>query len=319
MRSSEQPAVLEAIGISKHYGNRSALADVSLAVQPGEVVGLLGPNGAGKTTTLSILSTLMRPDAGRVLIDGTPPASDPRRLGRMLGWVPQSLALYPTLSGRQNVMYFARMQGLSRHDARRACAAVLEEVGLTPRAGDATYSYSSGMQRRLNLACGVVHRPAVLLLDEPTVGVDLQSREQILTLVRRLADASTAVIYSTHYMEEAERLCDRVLLIDRGTLIADGTVEHLNAVSGCRPRMDVTYRGTVPQGWLGQLPDVRECVPAGGAGTLALEMLNLGQVDSVLARLRTAGVTVLDFRLHSPNLADAFLAMTGRTLRDNDS
>jgi ABC-2 type transport system ATP-binding protein len=318
MPSSEQPAVLEARSISKSYGNRLAVNDVSFAARPGEIVGLLGPNGAGKTTTLSILSTLMRPDSGSILIDGTPPASDPRRVGRMLGMVPQSLAFYPTLSGTQNVVHFARMQGLSRSDATHASASVLEEVGLTTRAGDAVYSYSSGMKRRLNLACGVVHRPAVLLLDEPTVGVDLQSREQILTLVRRLAHASTAVMYSTHYMEEAERLCDRVLLIDRGKLIAEGTVEQLNSLSGCRPRMELMYRGTVPQGWLNQLADVSEALPAPGEGILALDMMSLGQVNRVLERLRAFGVTVLDFRLHSPNLADAFLALTGRTLRDND-
>jgi ABC-2 type transport system ATP-binding protein len=318
MACSEPPPILEALGISKRYGDRIALDGVSLAARPGEIVGLLGPNGAGKTTTLSILSTLMRPDSGRILIDGVPPASAPRRLGRMLGLVPQSLALYPTLSATQNVVHFARMQGLSRNDARRACVSILEEMGLTARAADPACSYSSGMKRRLNLACGVVHRPAVLLLDEPTVGVDLQSREQILTLVRCLANASTTVIYSTHYMEEAERLCDRVLLIDRGKLIAEGTVEQLNSLSGCRTRMELTYRGTVPEGWLNRLPEVRECVPTAGEGALVVDMLNLGQVNTVLERLHEIGVTVLDFRLHSPNLADAFLALTGRTLRDND-
>ncbi len=222
MRRDDSPPhspILEAIEISKSYGARLALDNVSLAVKPGEIAGLLGPNGAGKTTTLTILSTLMRPDRGRVLIDGKPPKSDPRILGRMLGLVPQSLALYPTLSAAQNVWHFARMQGLSRAEATEACARVLDEVGLSERAGDPMHSFSGGMKRRLNLACGIVHRPAVLMLDEPTVGVDLQSREQILTLVRRCAEAGAAVIYSTHYMEEAERICDRVLLIDRGKLI----------------------------------------------------------------------------------------------------
>lgn len=317
MSSSEQPPILEAIEISKSYGSRIALGKVSLAVRPGEIVGLLGPNGAGKTTTLSILSTQMRPDSGRILIGGKPPTSDPRRLGRLLGLVPQSLALYPTLSGAQNVVHFARMQGLSRDEAKRACARVLEEVGLTARAGDAMYSYSAGMKRRLNLACGIVHRPGILLLDEPTVGVDPQSREQILTLVRRLADASSAVIYSTHYIEEAERLCDRVLLIDRGKLIADGTVETLISLSGGRPRMELTYRGNLSEAWLGQVADVREIAPSLSGGKLVLEMTNFAQVSEVLQRLRAVDVNVVDFSLHSPNLADAFIALTGRTLRDN--
>src|SRR4029077_3666674 len=203
--------ILEPIEVSKSYGARLALDHISLAVKPGEIAALLGPNGAGKTTTLSILATLLRPDRGRVLINGKPPKTDRRGLGRILGLLPQSLALYPTLSAAQNVWHFARMQGLSRDDARDSCTRVLEEVGLGDRAGDPMHAFSGGMKRLLNLACGIVHRPPVLLLDEPTVGVDLQSREQLLTRIRHYADAGAAVIYSTHHMEEAERICDRVL------------------------------------------------------------------------------------------------------------
>jgi ABC-2 type transport system ATP-binding protein len=317
MSNAERAPILEAIEISKNYGARLALDNVSLAVKPGEIAGLLGPNGAGKTTTLSILSTLMRPDRGRVLIDGKPPLSDPRRLGRLLGLVPQSLALYPTLSAAQNVWHFARMQGLSSAEARDGCTRVLDEVGLTERADDPMHSFSGGMKRRLNLACGIVHRPAVLMLDEPTVGVDLQSREQILTLVRRCADAGAAVIYSTHYMEEAERICDRVLLIDRGKLVADGTIEQLIALGGRRPRLELTYRGQLPDGWSERLADVHEIALAGGEGRLALEMNSLTQVPEVLQQLRASNINVLDFSVHSPNLADAFIALTGRSLRDN--
>jgi ABC-2 type transport system ATP-binding protein len=317
MNSAERAPILEAIELSKSYGARVALDSLSLAVKPGEVAGLLGPNGAGKTTALSILSTLMRPDRGRVLIAGKPPASDRRKFGRMLGLVPQSLALYPSLSAAQNLWHFARMQGLAYAEAREACARVLEEVGLVERAGDPVRSFSGGMQRRLNLACGIVHRPSVLMLDEPTVGVDLQSREKILTLVRQRADAGAAVIYSTHYMEEAERVCDRVLLIDRGKLIADGTVEELVALGGGHPRLELTYRGNLADGWSGSLAGVREVDSESGEGRLALEMSSLAQTPEVLARLRAANVNVLDFSVHSPNLADAFIALTGRTLRDN--
>src|ERR1700720_2866047 len=204
--SPAKAPLLEAIEISKSYGARLALDNVSLAVRPGEIVALLGPNGAGKTTTLSILATLLKPDSGHVLINGKPRKSDPTGLGRMLGLVPQSLALYPTLSAAQNVWHFARMQGLSSVEASDACARVLNEGGLSERADDPMHSFSGGMKRRLNLACGIVHRPAALMLDEPTVGVDLESREQILSMVRRRAKAGAAVIYSTHYMEEAERI-----------------------------------------------------------------------------------------------------------------
>jgi ABC-2 type transport system ATP-binding protein len=315
MTAAERAPILEAIAISKSYGARLALDDLSVAVRPGEVAGLLGPNGAGKTTTLSILSTLMRPDRGRVLIAGKAPASDPRGLGRMLGLVPQSLALYPSLSAAQNLWHFARMQGLSRVEARAGCESVLDEVGLVERASDPMHSFSGGMKRRLNLACGIVHRPAVLMLDEPTVGVDLQSREKILSLVRRLADAGAAVIYSTHYMEEAERICDRVMLIDRGKLIADGSVEQLVALGGGHPRLELTYRGEFADGWNHNIAGVREITHS--EGRLALELTALAQVPEVLAQLRAANVNVVDFSVHSPNLADAFVALTGHSLRDN--
>src|SRR5208282_3931247 len=276
MSPAEAP-ILEAIEISKSYGTRLALDNVSLALRPGEIAGLLGPNGAGKTTTLSILATLLRPDSGRILINGKPPKTDRRGLGRTLGLVPQSLALYPTLSAAQNVWHFARMQGLSHNDAIEHCRRALEEVGLGDRADDPMHSFSGGMKRLLNLACGIVHSPSVLLLDEPTVGVDLQSREQLLALIRHYADAGAGVIYSTHYMEEAERICDRVLLIDRGKLIAEGDLEKVISLGGSRPRIELTYRGQLPDGRFGSLAGVREIGTTVSEGKAILEMNSFAQ------------------------------------------
>jgi ABC-2 type transport system ATP-binding protein len=315
MSPAKEP-LLEAIEISKSYGARLALDNVSLAVRPGEIAALLGPNGAGKTTTLSILATLLKPDSGHVLINGKPRKSDPTGLGRMLGLVPQSLALYPTLSAAQNVWHFARMQGLSHSDAIEHCKRALDEVGLGDRAGDPMHAFSGGMKRLLNLACGIVHRPSVLLLDEPTVGVDLQSREQLLAMIRHYADAGAGVIYSTHYMEEAERICDRVLLIDRGRLIAEGDLEKVISLGGSRPRIELTYRGQLPDGRFGSLAGVREIGTTVSEGKAILEMNSFAQVAEVLHGLRTLDVNVVDFNLHSPNLSDAFIALTGRTLRD---
>ena len=231
------PAILEALDVHKRYGAQPALNGVSLAVRAGEVVGLLGPNGAGKTTMLAILATIMRPDAGTVRF--TDAKGDTHAPGRGVGLVPQHLALYPTLTVAQNVWHFARMQGLGRRDARAACARVLIETGLTERSYHRAATLSGGMQRRLNLACGIVHRPAVLLLDEPTVGVDLESREELLARIRELRDAGAAIVYSTHYMEEAERLCDRVVLLDHGRVVAAGTVPELIARVRARTRMTV--------------------------------------------------------------------------------
>ncbi len=313
---SPKAPLLEAIEISKSYRAQLVLDKVSLAVRPGEIAALLGPNGAGKTTTLSILATLLKPDSGHVLINGKPRKSDPTGLGRMLGLVPQSLALYPTLSAAQNVWHFARMQGLARNDAKEYSRRALEEVGLGDRASDPMHAFSGGMKRLLNLACGIVHRPSVLLLDEPTVGVDLQSREQILTRVRHYADAGAGVIYSTHYMEEAERICDRVLLIDRGKLIAEGDLEKVISLGGSRPRIELTYRGQLPDGRFGSLAGVREIGSTVSEGKAVLEMNSFTQVAEVLYGLQTLNVNVVDFNLHSPNLSDAFIALTGHALRD---
>ena len=306
--------LLAAVDVSKRYGSRRAIDGVSLDVAAGEVVGLLGPNGAGKTTLLSMLATILAPDAGYVALDGV--RGGARRIP--IGLVPQSLALYPRLTAFQNVWHFARMQGLSRRAARTACARVLADVGLSDRANDAAASLSGGMQRRLNLACGLVHDPRILLLDEPTVGVDLESRERLLAEVRRARANGTAVVYSTHYMEEAERICDRVCLVDEGRLVAVGTVEELIVRAGRRTRVELTYRGPLAVGWDRDLggQGIRLLANGDGDGRLALELSGHAEIGGVLDRLRSGGARVLDFNLHSANLADAFVALTGRTLEE---
>jgi linearmycin/streptolysin S transport system ATP-binding protein len=305
--------MLAATGIRKSYGARRALDGVDLTVRAGEIVGLLGPNGAGKTTLLSILGTVLPPDEGTVTVEGN-------GSGRpSIGLVPQSLALYPRLTVLQNVWHFARMLGLSRRDADLACGLALGDVGLLERAHDATDTLSGGMQRRLNLACGLVHRPRVLLLDEPTVGVDLESREQLLATVRRARSAGTAVVYSTHYMEEAERICDRVCLIDRGRLVAEGTVEELIVRAGGRTRVDLTYRGALPNGWDHEMRGrgIRMLPSGNGDGQVSLELPSHAEIGRVLDRVRETGARVLDFSFRSANLADAFVALTGRTLQES--
>ena len=317
MGPADTTPLLEAIAVHKRYGRRRAIDGVSLAVHAGEVVGLLGPNGAGKTTMLSMLATIMRPDAGRILIDGAEPDTA-RAREAAIGLVPQRLALYPRLSALQNLWHFARMQGLARREARTACPLVLAEVGLLERAHDAVQSLSGGMQRRLNLACGLVHRPRVLLLDEPTVGVDLESRERLLAQVRRARTAGAAVVYSTHYMEEAERICDRVCLVDRGRVVAEGTVEELIVRAGGRTRMDLTYRGALPEGWDGGMAEhgIRLLPVGAGNGRISLELPSHAAIGGVLDRMRAADARVMDFSLRTTNLADAFVSLTGRALQD---
>jgi ABC-2 type transport system ATP-binding protein len=308
--------LLDAVTLGKSYGSRRVLDEVSLTVRRGEVVGLLGPNGAGKTTTISILATLLRPDAGEVRICGVTARSGDSTIHRKLGYVPQSLALYRSLSGLQNVELFARLHGIDRREARAEAMQALETVGLVDRADDPVATLSGGMQRRLNLACGIVHRPEVLLLDEPTVGVDPQARESILSTVRDLARAGAAVIYSTHYMEEVESSCQRAILIDHGRLLAEGTIAELIARGGDHPVIEITFRDAPRRGWYDRLAGLIELAPARGATRVALQLANLAQVHEVLDCARDAGIEVVEFNVHSPNLADAFMALTGRALRD---
>jgi linearmycin/streptolysin S transport system ATP-binding protein len=308
--------VVEARGIRKSYGSRLVLDAVSLSVGAGEVVGLLGPNGAGKTTTLSILATLLEADAGDVRIAGVDARTDPEGVRRNLGFVPQSIALYPTLNAHQNLELFARLHGIG--DVRGACARALDDAGLADRARDPVAVLSGGMKRRLNLACGLVHRPGILLLDEPTVGVDPQSRENIFVTIKAAARAGAAVIYSTHYMEEAERLCGRVLLIDHGRVVADGTVAELIALAGGWPRLELTLEEPIASGWHADLAGVTP-LPTTGAELARFRLASLEQVSSVLERARAAGGRVLEFSVHSPNLSDAFIALTGHALRDPGS
>lgn len=311
--------IVEVARLAKSYGSRLVLHDLSFSVNAGEVVGLLGPNGAGKTTTLSILATLRGADAGTVRIGGFDLRANPAPIRRKLGFVPQAIALYPSLTAFQNLELFARIHGLDASEARRSCLEALARVELSDRANDPVFTLSGGMKRRLNLACGVVHRPEVLLLDEPTLGVDPQSREKILMTIRELAQAGATVIYSTHYMDEVERICDRVLLIDRGRVVAGGTVAEVVALAGEHPRVEITFEEEPPPGWWTKTASVVSAGPAATRSRIELKLDSLAQVNEVLEQARAAGGHVLEFSVHSPNLSDAFMTLTGRALRDAES
>jgi linearmycin/streptolysin S transport system ATP-binding protein len=308
---------IEAENLTKCYGGRTALNGLSLAVKSGEVTGLLGPNGAGKTTALSILATILRPHSGRASICGRDVVKETNAARSYLGLVTQSVAIYPALSGRENLEFFALMQSLSRPIARTLAQRMLEQVGLADRAQDTAGSYSGGMKRRLNLACGIIHSPPVLLLDEPTVGVDPQSREWIFELIDNAAAEGRAVIYSTNYMEEAERLCHRVLLIDEGRVVASGSPQELIAMAGTPAQIQLNTRTRLPRGWVDGLAGAYELeVPRGDGVTATVRVDEVEIVPEVLRRARAAGGVVKEFALHQPNLQDAFIALTGHALRD---
>jgi ABC-2 type transport system ATP-binding protein len=223
--------VLRLEGVRLRYGTLVAVDGLTLEARGGEILGLLGPNGAGKTTTVGLATGVLQPDEGRVEIAGAGPPSTPLAR-RRLGVAPQSLAVYEALTGRENLDFFASLHGLDGAARRERVLLALEFVGLADRAKDRVSAYSGGMKRRLNLAAAIVHDPEIVLLDEPTVGVDPQSRGLIFENVLALRDRGRAILYTTHYMEEAERLCDRVAIVDHGRLLAEGTVAALVAAHG---------------------------------------------------------------------------------------
>ncbi len=300
----------------KSYGDLKAVAGISFEVAAGEVYGLLGPNGAGKTTTLSMLSGLLAPEQGRIRIDGIDMAERPQEVKARLGVVPQENALYDELSAREHLRFWAGLYGLGGRDVRDAVGRVLDWVGLTSRADEPVKRFSGGMKRRLNLALGLVHSPRVVLLDEPTVGIDPQARANILDIVKQIAAAGTTVLYTTHYLEEAEELCDRIAIIDHGKLLAEGTLEELQEMVGGEEV--VTLRGTIDEALRERLKSSSGRVLADEENRLVLALGGDGGHGSVelLQTVFAGGATMDGVSIEPPSLNGLFLKLTGRELRD---
>jgi ABC-2 type transport system ATP-binding protein len=279
------PPVLAADRLRKAYGPQLAVGDVSFEVSAGEILGLLGPNGAGKSTTVGMIAGLLKPDSGEVRINGAVLAGDTDPAKRKIGLVPQDLALFEELSARENLRFFGSLYGMTGPDLDAAIVSGLAFVGLAERARDRVKTFSGGMKRRLNLAAGLLHDPEIVLLDEPTVGIDPQSRNAIFDNLESLRARGKALVYTTHYMEEVERLCERIVIVDHGRVIAADTVKGL----------------------YGMLPASRR---------LTVELSD-APTDAVLAALRALpGVGRIDVAGARGDLETVFLTLTGRTLRD---
>jgi ABC-2 type transport system ATP-binding protein len=309
--------VIEVESLRKEFGDLVAVDDVSFTAEGGAIFGLLGPNGAGKSTTIGCMSGLLRPDGGRVSVMGHDVAGRGTAARQGLGIVPQELALYEEVSAHENLSFWGACYGLGGANLAARIDAVLELTGLSDRAKEPIKDFSGGMKRRLNFACGIVHEPKVLLLDEPTVGVDPQSRVRLLDLVRSQAAAGTCVLYTTHYMEEAETLCDRLGVIDHGKLIALGTLAELRAMTGERDllRLAGTFEPNASREALTSLDDV-EIVQADAEGlTLALKEASR-KLPAVFEALAATGGEVRETTLTRPSLESLFIKLTGRELRE---
>ncbi len=296
--------MITASHLHKRFGALTAVDDISFDIRRGETFGLLGPNGAGKTTTISMLAGILAPDQGSVRIDGSQnPMQAQTRL--KIGNAPQALALYEDLSASENLFFFGRLYRLSGARLSERVAWALDLAGLTERRRDAVRTFSGGMKRRLNLACAVIHNPPLLLLDEPTVGVDPQSRNLLFERIESLKRDGCTILYTTHYMEEAQRLCDRVAIVDHGRLLALDTVDNLIARHGGK---------SVIEAELERLPDR----PADLPGDLRDHRLRV-ETDCPLqdvAKLADSGLRFLTLHVHRADLETVFLNLTGRRLRD---
>ncbi|MHB8126656.1 MAG: ABC transporter ATP-binding protein [Desulfitobacteriaceae bacterium] len=304
-------------GLSKSFGDLKAVEDVSLEITAGEIFGLLGPNGAGKSTLISMITTLLKPDRGEISVGGFALKRQPMEIKKILGFVPQEIALYPTLTARENLMFWGRMYGLKGKLLKERVAEALDIAGLKDKAGQKIDTYSGGMKRRINIAAALLHQPLVLIMDEPTVGIDPQSRNHILETVLILNKLGMTVIYTSHYMEEVEFLCSRIAIMDQGKVIALGTKEELKRRIG---EMDIINieSTNISKKLIDSVKDISGVDNVvQNANTLKVMAKD---ADTILAKvisiLEAQRCKIQAVKIEQTNLESVFLHLTGRALRD---
>jgi ABC-2 type transport system ATP-binding protein len=313
--TDKKAVVLRVVGLTKHYGTTTAVSGLNFEISEGEIFGLLGPNGAGKTTTIAMLATQRRPSSGDATLFGHSAYGDPYRARQMIGLAPQEVSLYPALTAAENLQFFGSIYGVRQSEMRERIDELLALVGLDAHRNDQVGIFSGGMKRRLNLAVSLVHRPKLILLDEPTAGVDPQSREQILKIIGGLRDDGNAILYTTHYMEEAERLCDRLGILSEGKLVAVGTLDEL--LSGLEFAEIIEVRGLPPQvdlGGMHALHGVSRIERSDGVVRLYVKRASdyLWPLQKIINR---CGESVR-IKIAPLSLENLFLHLTGRELRD---
>ncbi|HQA47165.1 MAG TPA: ABC transporter ATP-binding protein [Bacillota bacterium] len=309
--------LIEAKGIKKYYKKVRAVDGIDLEVRQGEILGILGPNGAGKSTAISVISSLIRPDGGDVFFKGESILKNPAAIRRVMGIVPQEVALYPDLSAAENLKFFGKLYGLRGEKLKTRMQEVLDLLELNGRAKDAVKNYSGGMKRRVNIGAALLHHPEVLIMDEPTVGIDPQSRSHILDTVKALNKKGMTIIYTSHYMEEVEHLCDRIYVMDHGKVIATGTKEDLKNLMGGDDIVSLkTDRAS--EGFLKDLRGnlkVKNADQKGNSITLMVQK-DCDILSDIFEAASRNGVKLKSLDIKTPTLEDVFLYLTGRGLRD---
>lgn len=318
-------ALLDVIDISKKFGKTMAVQGLSFSLEIGEIIGVLGPNGAGKSTTISMIATLLKPDTGDIMYMGNSIIKDPKALQKDLGYVPQEIALYPTMTGLENLKFWGNVKGLTKKVLHENIDDVVKIIGLENRIQDRVDSYSGGMKRRLNLGVALLHQPRLLILDEPTVGIDPQSRQYIIeTLLRLRSEKRISIIFTSHYIDEIEELCDKICIVDEGRVISAGTKEELIFKSNIPTRIIIRFEHTENL----QLEHYTESIKRQlnidqikidqSNNELMIEVNDGDEVfDEILTLVHNFNAKVLSINTKRPNLESVFFSLTSRNLRDN--
>ena len=311
--------ILTVEGLEKSYGSLQAVKGIQFSIQQGEIFSLLGPNGAGKTTTISMLSTLIQPTHGDAHIDGFSILRDALKVRRVIGVVPQDIAVYETLTARENLLFWGRLYGLSGTELQKRTGQILEQIGLTDRAKSRVETFSGGMKRRLNIGVGLLHQPKIIFMDEPTVGIDPQSRRNILDAVKDLNRQGLTILYTTHYMEEAEELSNRVGIIDHGQMMAIGTQKELTRLVGEHETLRIHLGEDQPAGALvSELQKIPAVIQASATdGDVVVIVPSAGEaLAPVIGCTNQLNYRIRGVDIQEPNLEAVFLHITGRALRD---
>lgn len=310
--------MLQAAGLTKRFKTMTAVDGVNLYLKRGEIVGLLGPNGAGKSTTISMLSSLISPTSGDVLLDGKSILKEPARIRNILGVVPQDIALYLDLTARENLDFFGRIHRIKKKDLKKRVDEVLDIIGLHEREKDVIKTFSGGMKRRLNIGAALLHEPQLIIMDEPTVGIDPQSRNFILDTVKRLnQEKNLTVLYTSHYMEEVEYLCDRIYIMDHGKIIASGTKDEIKGILSAEQTIEIKVE-LLKNEFLQQLKTLPQILQNSNTDSLVKIIVpkNINILNEVFKIAEGTGTSITSVNIESPSLEDVFLHLTGRQLRD---
>lgn len=310
--------MLEAINLRKSFKNKLAVNDVNIYLDKGESIGLLGPNGAGKSTTISMISTLIKPTSGEIKLNGVNTISKPNEIRKILGVVPQELALYQELSAYENLRFFGSIYHLKGKELEKRIQSTLNIVGLADRQKDLVKTFSGGMKRRLNIAAALLHRPKILILDEPTVGIDPQSRNHILETVRALNEKDgTTIIYTSHYMEEVEQLCDRLYVMDHGEIIAAGTKAELLSILSTEDTIHIEL-DRIDESFVENVRSIEGIRKVDVTQTEMKIIVKKGSnlINQLVHLTEQHTIQMITFQVKTPSLEDVFLHLTGRTLRD---